>query len=120
METLREVPVTPASSRAASLPGGRHEPGGPRNPPKKGSAHENGIPKERRPGETRVAATPETVKKLVKAGHEVLVEREAGVASDITDAAYEEAGAQIVDTAGAFGAELVARCADPWKKSCPS
>jgi len=64
-----------------------------------------GIPKERRPGETRVAATPETVKKLVKAGHEVLVEREAGVASDITDAAYEEAGAQIVDTAGAFGGE---------------
>ena len=66
-----------------------------------------GIPKERRPGETRVAATPETVKKLVKAGHEVLVEREAGVASDITDAAYEEAGAQIVDTAGAFGADGV-------------
>ena len=75
-----------------------------------------GIPKERRPGETRVAATPETVKKLVKAGHEVLVEREAGVASDITDAAYEEAGAQIVDTAGAFGAELVAKVRGPMEE----
>ena len=78
-----------------------------------------GIPKERRPGETRVAATPETVKKLVKAGHEVLVEREAGVASDITDAAYEEAGAQIVDTAGAFGAELVAKVRGPMEEELP-
>ena len=78
-----------------------------------------GIPKERRPGETRVAATPETVKKLVKAGHEVLVEREAGVASDITDAAYEEAGAQMVDTAGAFGAELVAKVRGPMEEELP-
>ncbi|EJL90800.1 alanine dehydrogenase, partial [Herbaspirillum sp. CF444] len=40
-----------------------------------------GIPVERRDGETRVAATPETVKKLVAAKHEVLVEAGAGIQS---------------------------------------
>ncbi|MDO4683958.1 MAG: Re/Si-specific NAD(P)(+) transhydrogenase subunit alpha [Lautropia sp.] len=72
-----------------------------------------GIPRERRPGETRVAATPETVKKLVKAGHEVLVEREAGASADIPDTAYEEAGAALVSAKEAFGAELVAKVRAP-------
>ncbi|WP_114395248.1 Re/Si-specific NAD(P)(+) transhydrogenase subunit alpha [Oleisolibacter albus] len=54
------------------------------------------IPKERRPGELRVAASPETVKKLVALGLEVAVERGAGVGASITDAAFEAAGAAIV------------------------
>ena len=47
-------------------------------------------------GETRVAATPETVKKLVQAGHAVAVQSGAGVASAVPDAVFSEAGAEIV------------------------
>jgi NAD(P) transhydrogenase subunit alpha len=55
-----------------------------------------GIPAETRPGELRVAATPETVRKLTAAGHHtVLVESGAGVPASITDAAFEEAGATL-------------------------
>ena len=50
-----------------------------------------GIPAETRPGETRVAATPETVKKLA-AKHQVMVESGAGVRASYPDAAYEAAG----------------------------
>lgn len=53
------------------------------------------IPKERRPGELRVAATPDTVKKLVALGAEVAVEAGAGAGSSIPDAAYRDAGAAI-------------------------
>lgn len=55
------------------------------------------IPKERRAHERRVAATPETVKKFVALGIEVAIEAGAGEASRITDAAYEAAGATIVN-----------------------
>lgn len=55
------------------------------------------IPRERRPGETRVAATPETVKRMLKQGLEVVLERGAGVASLFSDADYEAAGARLVD-----------------------
>ena len=47
--------------------------------------------KERRPAETRVAATPETVKKYLALGLTVAVEQGAGLASGIPDAAYAEA-----------------------------
>ncbi|KAA0575367.1 NAD(P)(+) transhydrogenase (Re/Si-specific) subunit alpha, partial [Azospirillum sp. Sh1] len=53
------------------------------------------IPKERRAGELRVAASPETVKKLKGLGLDVVVESGAGLGSSITDAAYEAAGASI-------------------------
>jgi NAD(P) transhydrogenase subunit alpha len=72
-----------------------------------------GIPKESRPGETRVAATPETVKKLVAAKHEVWVEAGAGVSSSVTDAAYEAAGGHIGSRAQALGAELVLKVRAP-------
>ncbi|MFN9096694.1 MAG: NAD(P)(+) transhydrogenase (Re/Si-specific) subunit alpha, partial [Alphaproteobacteria bacterium] len=49
--------------------------------------------KERRAGETRVAATPETVKKLIGMGCTLTVEAGAGLASGITDAAFSDAGA---------------------------
>ncbi len=55
------------------------------------------VPRERRPGETRVAATPETVRRMIKLGLEVAVERGAGVASLFQDADYETAGAHLID-----------------------
>lgn len=55
------------------------------------------ILKERASGETRVAATPETVKKFAALGVAVAVEAGAGVVSSITDAAYAEAGATVAD-----------------------
>jgi len=56
-----------------------------------------GIPAETRPGETRVAATPETVKKLAAGGrHSILVQSGAGVAASVPDSEYEAAGARIV------------------------
>ncbi len=54
------------------------------------------VPKELRAGERRVAATPETVKKLIAAGFEVEVARAAGEAAGFTDAAYEAVGATLV------------------------
>jgi len=53
------------------------------------------ILKERAPGETRVAATPETVKKFSGLGLSLAVEKGAGLAASITDEAYAEAGASI-------------------------
>ncbi|HSB38442.1 MAG TPA: Re/Si-specific NAD(P)(+) transhydrogenase subunit alpha, partial [Gaiellaceae bacterium] len=58
-----------------------------------------GVPKETAAGERRVALVPETVGKLVPTGFEVLVERGAGEAASFPDAAYEEAGARLVDDA---------------------
>ena len=61
--------------------------------------------KERRPGEARVAATPDTVKKLVGLGQNVTVEAGAGAGSSIPDARYQEAGATIApDAASALKA----------------
>ncbi|TDL11907.1 Re/Si-specific NAD(P)(+) transhydrogenase subunit alpha [Mycolicibacterium obuense] len=56
-----------------------------------------GIPRESLPGETRVAATPQTVAQLLKLGYEVAVESGAGAAASFSDAAYTEAGATIGD-----------------------
>jgi NAD(P) transhydrogenase subunit alpha len=61
-----------------------------------------GITKERRPSEKRVAASPETVKKLAAMGIEVLVEEEAGHSSFFPDRFYQEAGARMVPDAGAL------------------
>jgi len=55
------------------------------------------VVRETTPGEKRVALVPEIAKKLVKAGHEVTVERGAGVASGIPDAEFEEAGVRVLD-----------------------
>jgi NAD(P) transhydrogenase subunit alpha len=72
-----------------------------------------GIPAETRPGETRVAATPETVKKLVAAKHEVVVQTGAGVASSITDDAYLGAGAQLGSVADALTSDMVLKVRAP-------
>lgn len=56
-----------------------------------------GVPKETLPGEKRVAATPESIKKFKERGLGVRVERGAGLAAGITDEAYTAAGAELVD-----------------------
>lgn len=69
-----------------------------------------GIPRESLPGETRVAATPQTVGQIIKLGYAVVVESGAGAASSFSDAAYVEAGAQIGD---AWGADVVLKVNAP-------
>jgi len=73
-----------------------------------------GVPAETALGETRVAVTPETAKKLVAQGHVIRVQSGAGVAASVTDAAYEAAGAEITDQAGAFGADIVLKVRTPF------
>ncbi len=72
-----------------------------------------GVPKETRDREARVGIVPDGVRSLVAAGHEVIVEHSAGLGSGFTDAAYEEAGATLVDTAEAWSAPLVVKVKDP-------
>lgn len=72
-----------------------------------------GIPLETQNGETRVAATPETVKKFIAAGHTVLVEKSAGLVAAYPDSAYEAMGASLVDATQALGAELVLKVRAP-------
>ncbi|HYD65784.1 MAG TPA: NAD(P)(+) transhydrogenase (Re/Si-specific) subunit alpha, partial [Azospirillum sp.] len=59
------------------------------------------IPKERRAGELRVAASPETVKKLKGLGLDVVVESGAGLGANILDQAYADAGATLAPDAAA-------------------
>ncbi len=73
-----------------------------------------GVPAETTLGETRVAVTPETAKKLTAQGHVVRVQSGAGVAASATDEAYVAAGAEITDADGAFGAELVLKVRCPF------
>jgi NAD(P) transhydrogenase subunit alpha len=71
------------------------------------------VPSETAVGEHRVAFVPETVKKLVGKGHTVFVQRGAGGGAMIPDELYEHAGAQLVDEAAAWDAEVVAKVAPP-------
>ncbi len=73
------------------------------------------IPRERRAQETRVAASPDTVKKLIGLGCEVAVEKGAGAEAAYTDAAYKEAGATIAKDAAAAckGAGVVLKVRRP-------
>ena len=72
-----------------------------------------GVPKEIKPMEFRVAMTPGGVESLVRRGHEVLVEKGAGVGSGMPDAEYEAAGARLVSAEEAWGAELVVKVKEP-------
>ncbi|SEJ97704.1 Re/Si-specific NAD(P)(+) transhydrogenase subunit alpha [Achromobacter sp. NFACC18-2] len=78
-----------------------------------------GIPKETRDGETRVAATPETVKKYVGGKHTVVVERGAGSAARYLDDAYVAAGATLGSAQEALGAELVMKVRAPSPDELP-
>lgn len=64
-----------------------------------------GIPKEIHPGECRVAATPDTAKRLMKLGFEVLIESGAGALASFSDDAYQEAGCKIISDASTLWAE---------------
>ena len=66
-----------------------------------------GVPAETAAGETRVAVTPETAKKLVAQGHQVVVQSGAGLRASVTDEAYQAAGAQITDAARAAARALM-------------
>ena len=72
-----------------------------------------GIPLETAAGETRVAATPETIKKLKALGHTLRVQAGAGVAASAIDAAMAAAGAEITDAAGALACDLVLKVRSP-------
>ncbi len=72
-----------------------------------------GVPTETTTGETRVAVTPETAKKLKAQGHTIRVQAGAGVAASVTDEAYVAAGAEITDAAGALGCDLVLKVRTP-------
>jgi NAD(P) transhydrogenase subunit alpha len=72
-----------------------------------------GIPTEISQGETRVAATPETIKKLLGAKHQVIVQSGAGISASVPDHAYLNAGAQLGSAADAFGCEMVLKVRAP-------
>ena len=75
-----------------------------------------GIPKEIKPGEKRVAITPEVVKQLIKAEFTCLIETNAGIGASFTDEAYRNAGAEIVPDA----ASIYDRANVIWKVNAPT
>lgn len=72
-----------------------------------------GVPMEVKDGERRVALLPSGVSALVNAGHEVLVERGAGVASGATDASYAESGGRCAEAGEVWGCDLVVKVKEP-------
>ena len=72
-----------------------------------------GVPAEITAGETRVAVTPETAKKLRAQGHTVIIQSGAGVAASVPDEAYVAVGAEITDAAGAYASDIVLKVRCP-------
>ena len=72
-----------------------------------------GIPTEIREYECRVAATPETVKKMLASGCQVLVQKGAGERASITDAAYQTAGAELVSAEEVYQADIILKVRAP-------
>jgi len=72
-----------------------------------------GVPLETKTGETRVAATPETVKKLIGQGHQVLIQKDAGLQASQPDAAYVAVGASIGSASEAFASEVILKVRAP-------
>src|SRR3989338_4240852 len=75
-----------------------------------------GVVKEIKDKENRVALTPEGAKKLVDAGHTVLVENNAGLNSGFANEEYKNSGAQIVDAQTAWSADLVVKVKEPMEQ----
>ena len=71
-----------------------------------------GVPRETRPGETRVAATPATVAKLLGLGYTVFVEHGAGRMASFDDDAYRDAGADVIDDA-VWNADVILKVTAP-------
>ena len=80
-----------------------------------------GVPKEIKEEEYRVALLPSTAKKLVEKGHQVLIEKDAGVGSGIKDKEYLKAGAEILNKAEEIfkRAELIVKVKEPQEKEYP-
>ena len=79
-----------------------------------------GIPRETRAGETRVAATPETVKKLAATGkHQLVVETGAGTMSSIPDREFQAAGARMATADETLGADIVLKVRGPTENELP-
>ncbi len=73
-----------------------------------------GVPKEIKESEKRIAMTPYAVDQVIRAGHKVIIETNAGTGSNFTDKMYESVGAKIVKTADiAWGADLVVKVKEP-------
>ena len=72
-----------------------------------------GVPKESIAGETRVAATPDSAKRLVKAGYSICVQEGAGFYAGFHDDDYRSVGASLVSAADAWAANIVAKIAPP-------
>ncbi len=79
-----------------------------------------GIPKEIKDHEYRVGATPSGVRELINAGHQVLVQKDAGTAIDFTDEQYAKEGAKVVDSASEIyaKAEMILKVKEPQKSEC--
>src|SRR5699024_9848715 len=78
-----------------------------------------GVPKESRPGEPRVAATPKTGEQLIKLGYEVIVEPGAGSAAAYPAQGYVDAGARLGATAEVWASDVVARVEAPVEAEIP-
>lgn len=72
-----------------------------------------GVPAETAVGETRVALTPETAKKLITQGYAIRLQSGAGLAASVPDEAYAAVGVQLVDAAQAWNSNLVLKVRAP-------
>ena len=74
-----------------------------------------GVPREKKNHEYRVGLTPAGVRELTSAGHKVLIEHDAGAAIGLTNEAYQQAGAEIAETAAAIfdAADLIVKVKEP-------
>ncbi|WPB55902.1 Re/Si-specific NAD(P)(+) transhydrogenase subunit alpha [Xylophilus sp. GOD-11R] len=79
-----------------------------------------GVPAETTAGETRVAVTPETARKLVAQGHRLRIASGAGLAASVPDTAYEAVGAEITDQPGALACDLVLKVRAPLPAELPA
>ena len=70
-----------------------------------------GIPAEIKDFECRVAATPETIKKILALNCQVLVQKGAGERASVTDAAYQAVGAELVSAGEVYKADIILKCA---------
>src|SRR5699024_7397796 len=79
-----------------------------------------GIPREIKNNENRVATTPSGVDAFIKAGHEVVIESQAGIGSGFSDEEYKRAGATIVQSPeGAWSQEMVMKVKEPLPEEYP-
>jgi H+-translocating NAD(P) transhydrogenase subunit alpha len=72
------------------------------------------VPAETTPGELRVSITPDSVARLVKAGHVVRIQRGAGTRAGFPDSSYEQSGATVAEGESLYdGAHLICRVQPP-------